>query len=140
MGVADPPLWDGRYHRRGGRATWYGSSSESAAWSELTKNPPEGVDPLETRRRLGRVVFDVLALDLTSEEVLAKLDLTREALTAQDRENCQLLADLAVGAGFEAIIGPSAALAGESTLAVFAPAIALRSHDLVDLGVHTPRG
>ena len=139
LDVADPPLTDGRYHRVGERATWYGSSSEATAWAELFKNPPNGVDPLETRRRLGRVSFDVVALDLTNKTVQESLGVTADDLTSRDRSICQALADLAREAGFEAIIAPSAATAQQTTLAVFAPAYEQRSHDVVDLGVSRRR-
>lgn len=137
--VADPPLTDGRYHREGERATWYGSSSEASAWAELVKNPPNGVDPRETRRRLGRVSFDVVALDLTNDKVQKSLGVTVDDLTSKDRTSCQMLADLAREAGFEAIVAPSAAKSNETTLAVFAPAFEQRSRDIVDLGVSRPR-
>src|SRR6476659_7168902 len=61
-----PPTHAGRYNRAGGRATWYGSSSETGAWAEFRRALPVGVDPGEFPRRIGRVEFDLKLLDLTS--------------------------------------------------------------------------
>lgn len=138
LDVADPPATDGRYHRKGERATWYGSSSEAAAWAELARNPPAGLDLAEVRRRMGHVSFDVIALDLTDDRVLAALGLSRLNLASDDRTICQELADIAVDSGFEAVIGPSAAVADQSTLAVFGAAIGSRSRNLITGTVRTP--
>jgi len=113
----------------------YGSSSESAAWAELLRNP-HGVDAREAKRRIGRLTFDVVALDLTAPETQRALGVTPADLTADDIEICQTLADLAADAGFEAVLGPSAAAPDETTLAVFGSAIA-RATDVVDNGVAT---
>jgi hypothetical protein len=45
-----------------------------------------------------------------------------------------MLADLAVAAGFEAVVGPSAALATDTTFAVFDGAITTASSNVHDLG------
>jgi len=140
LDVADPPLSDGRYHRQGGRPTWYGSSSEKGAWAELLRNPPQGIDPREARRRLGRVSIDVVALDLTSARLLNALGLARDDLTSRDRRICLTVADVAAEAGFDALIAPSAADKDGTTLAVFGPAIHANAHDIVDYGVRTPPG
>jgi len=79
----------------------------------------------------------VLALDLTDDRVRATLGLRPSELTSDDLEVCQTLADLAADAGFSAVIGPSAALKGGWTLAVFDGAISGRSDDIADLGVRT---
>jgi RES domain len=50
--------------------------------------------------------------------------LTETDLTADDLTRCQALGDAARAAGFEGILAPSAALAGEIILAVFPAAIA----------------
>jgi hypothetical protein len=136
LDVADPPRTDGRYHRKGGRRTWYGSSSRDAAWAELTRNPPQDVNWEEASRRIGEVSFDLLVLDLTNLELLSQLGLTATDLVVDDRSTCQALADVAADAGFEAVLGPSAAASGESTLAVFGSAIRDRATDVRDLGVH----
>ena len=137
LDVADPPVTDGRFHRRGGRATWYGSTSEAGAWAEFARNP-HGVDVREAKRRIGSVTFDVTILDLTNGPLLDAMGLSKMELTSRDQEICQALAELAVEAGFEAVLGPSAALAAEATLAVFAPAISTKAVNIVDRGVRTP--
>ena len=134
--MADPPVTEGRFHRQGGRPTWYGSSSEGAAWSELSRNP-HGVDAREAKRRLGRVVFDVVALDLTDPTLRDALGVTLLELTAPEREVCQTLADLAADAGFDAVVSPSAAVPGATTLAVFGEAIRGNAAEVSDLGVRT---
>ena len=65
--------------------------------------------------------------------------MTDEQLTSDDLTVCQALADLAVQAGFEAVLGPSAAAQGETTLAVFGPAITERATSVTDLGVRRAR-
>jgi len=136
LDVADPPVTDGRFHRQGGRPTWYGSSSEGAAWSELSRNP-HGVDAREAKRRLGRVIFDVAALDLTDPSLRDALGVTLLELTSPEREVCQALADIAADAGFDAVLSPSAALSGATTLAVFGEAIRAKASAVTDLGVRT---
>jgi hypothetical protein len=135
LDVADPPRTEGRYHRKGERATWYGSSSEDAAWAELSRNPASDVNWQEASRRIGNVAYEVLVLDLTNEKLLADLGLTVADLTSSDRSTCQALADVAADAGFEAILGPSAAASAESTLAVFGSAIRDRATAVRDVGV-----
>jgi hypothetical protein len=77
-------------------------------------------------------------LDLTNETLLRELAVTPEELTSGDRRTCQELADLAAEAGFEGVIGPSAAAAKETTLAVFGPAIKGKAHNVTDLGLRRP--
>lgn len=133
-----PPFRSGRYHRAGGRPTWYGSSTEGAAWAEFARALPDGTDPTQFQRRLARVSFDVVALDLASPAVHRALGIEPSTLVSDDLEVCQTLADLAADAGFEAVVAPSAAAPRETTLAVFDAAIAGRSHDVSDYGVRTP--
>jgi len=107
LSAADPPRGPGRYHRKGGRATWYGSSSEAAAWAELFRHTLDPVDATEIRRRIGRVDFNVVALDLSSPELQRALGVKPAELTAHDLTVCQTLADLAAEAGFDGVLGPS---------------------------------
>jgi len=139
LDAPDPPPGSGRYHRAHGRRTWYGASSERDAWAEFIRSLPGGADPSEFSRKLGRVDFDVLLLDLTSPDLQRELGVTDEQLTSDDLTVCQALADLAVQAGFEAVLGPSAAAQGETTLAVFGPAITERATSVTDLGVRRAR-
>lgn len=119
-----PPVGDGRYHRRHGVRTWYGSRTERGAWAEFFRHWVDaGVSPFEVRRRVGRVRVSLVVLDLTRPRSIAALGLLPEYLVADDLSICQDLADQALSAGFEAILAPSAALPGEVTLAVFDAAI-----------------
>ena len=137
LDVPNPPFRSGRYHLSGGRPTWYGSSSEEGAWAEFARSLPEGVDPSQFRRRLGHVEFDLLVLDLTSTELQKALGIRKADLVSDDLAVCQTLADLAAEAGFDAVLGPSAATAAESTLAVFDGAIAAKATQVRDLGGRT---
>jgi hypothetical protein len=87
---------------------------------------------------MGRVTFDVTALDLTDPSLLSELDITNADLTSPDRTTCQDLAEIAVAAGFDAVLGPSAAAPGETTLAVFGATITTKSRDVIDRGVRAP--
>jgi RES domain-containing protein len=62
-------------------------------------------------------------LDLRDPEVRSALHVDVDALTSDDLKRCQELAAAARAAGFDGVLGPSAALAGETTIAVFAPAV-----------------
>lgn len=96
------------------------------------------MDVAQSRRRLGRATFDVTALDLTDPAALTALGVTTRDLTSRDRSVCQELAQIAVAAGFDAVLGPSAASSGDETLAVFGSAIRKKSRDVQDKGVRTP--
>jgi hypothetical protein len=85
------------------------------------------------------VSFDVVALDLTDQRLLEALGLAADELRSADRTTCQTLADIAVDAGFDAVLGPSAAAPGETTLAVFGSAIRSKSRDVQDHGVKAPK-
>lgn len=71
-------------------------------------------------------------LDLTDARVCEMLDINASELVGDDLRQCQEVAQYASDAGYDAILAPSAALAGETTLAVFASAMgkisAQRSH------------
>ena len=139
LSVADAPRGPGRYHRTGGRPTWYGSSTRRGAWAELFRHfSAEGVSPFEVRRRIGRADFTIVALDLTQPRLQRVLGVTPEELVSDDLSTCQALAELAAEAGFDGIRGPSAAIAGERTLAVFGPVVDASATDVVDGGPRTP--
>ena len=138
LATPNPPFQAGRYHRAEGRPTWYGSSTEAGAWEEFVRSLPDDVDASEFQRRIGRVKFDLITLDLTSVELHKQLEIEGPGLMADDLTLCQTLADIAASTGFDAILGPSAAVTGETTLAVFGPAIESQSHDVEDLGIRTP--
>jgi len=62
-------------------------------------------------------------LDLTNPDVLERLGLEESDLTGEDYGTCQELALGARDAGFDGLIAPSGALAGETTIVVFSPAM-----------------
>jgi RES domain-containing protein len=138
LDAPDRSLWDGRYNRAGGRATWYGSSSEAGAWSEFLRSLPDGADPSQFTRRIGRVEFQATVLDLTASELQKRLALRERDLTADDLSACHVLADLAADAGFDGVLAPSAALDGATTVALFDGAIRTRVVKSTDLGVQNP--
>lgn len=137
LSAADPPRTSGRYHRPGGTQTWYGSSSEAGAWAELARHTLDPVDLAQVRRRIGWADFAVRALDLTSPTLQKLLGVKESDLRGDDLTVCQTLADLAIAAGFEAVVGPSAALTTDTTFAVFGRAITTASSNVHDLGART---
>jgi RES domain-containing protein len=125
LDVSDPAVSDGRYHRVGGPGIWYASLTERGAWAELFRHwDHDEVSPFEVRRRIGRAQAEDLAvLDLTDPNVRAQLGVTEAEITDDDCSTCRDLADKAREAGLDGILAPSGALAGETTLVVFAHAL-----------------
>jgi len=125
LDAANPAVTTGRYHRTGSSGVWYASSSENGAWAELFRHhEPGGVSPLEVIRRIGRAGAKRLrVLDLTDARVRKMLDVSQSELTGDNLTRCQEIADYARQAGYDAIFAPSAALAGDRTIAVFASAM-----------------
>lgn len=121
LSFPDPAISDGCYHRRGGPGAWYASDQEQAAWAELFRHfLDDGIDPFEVRRRVGKITCDSLAvLDLTDQHVCNELDVTAADLTGDDYRRTQAIGEAAARAGFDAILAPSAALPGRTTLVVF---------------------
>ncbi len=69
---------------------------------------------------MGRAhIHDLKVLDLTDPTVRERLGVTEEKLTNDDLSLCQAIAEEARDAGFQGMLAPSAALPGETTLAVF---------------------
>lgn len=122
----DPTSYPGRYNQAGDPGVWYASLTERGAWAELFRHwGADEVSPFEVKRRVGRAkVSDLAVLDLTDPEVREKLEVTIDDLVSDDLARCQELAVRAREAGFDGILAPSAALDGETTLAVFVSAIA----------------
>lgn len=115
----DPPLGPGRYHRVNGQAAWYASDREQGAWAELFRHNHEMVSPFEMRRRIGAVtVIDLRVLDLNRARIRERLGLDEADLVDDDLKICQEIAEKA-GKLFDGLLGPSAALPGAQTLAVF---------------------
>jgi len=134
------PGHSGRYHRAGGTRTWYGSSSEDAAWAEFFRHFAEkDIDRSEVTRRVGTISFEgLVALELTDAEIRDALGLTQAELIADDYAVCQRLADRAREAGFEAILAPSAGLPEATTLAIFGDAVSNRRTAVDDRGRQRP--
>ncbi len=122
LDFADPASYDARYSRAGEPGAWYASLTERAAWAELFRHWDQGeISPFEVRRRVGRVRVNALeVLDVTDPKIQERLGLGDAQLVANDWTLCQELAARARAAGFEGILAPSGALAGETTLVVFA--------------------
>jgi RES domain-containing protein len=122
LDVADPAVTTGRYHRTGGPGVWYASSSEDGAWAELFRHHEAGtVAASEVIRRIGRArVRRLRVLDLTDAKVREAFEVSLAALTSDDLAQCQRIAEYAQEAGYDAVLGPSAALEGNQTIAVFA--------------------
>jgi RES domain-containing protein len=73
---------------------------------------------------IGRVrVRELNVLDLTDVMVREALGVSEGDLTGNDLTRCQVVAEQAHAAGYDGVLAPSAALDGQKTLAVFAPAI-----------------
>jgi RES domain-containing protein len=125
LDVADPAVTSGRYHRSGGRGAWYASSSETGAWAELFRHHETGgVSPFEIRRLVGRaLVSELRVLDLTNAMVRDAFGVAESDLVDDDLSPCQQVSDRAHAIGYDGILAPSAALAGQQTLAVFASAM-----------------
>ena len=124
LDVANPAVTSGRYHQVGGPGVWYASSSETGAWAELFRHHEQGgVSPFEVRRLVGKVrVRNLKVLDLTDEQVRVTLRVSGSDLAGDDLTRCQSIANRARVAGYDGILAPSAALDGQTTLAVFASA------------------
>jgi RES domain-containing protein len=105
---------------------WYASLTERGAWAELFRHwGADEASPFEVRRRVGRVRVDgVAVLDLTDATVRNALGVTHDDLIGDDVARCQQLAQDARAAGFDGVLAPSGALAGETTLVVFGSSMA----------------
>jgi RES domain-containing protein len=124
--VASPAAGPGRYHRVGEPGAWYASTTELGAWAELLRHHTSSeLSPFEIRRRIGRAQVEGLrVLDLSDPQVREALALAEADLTSDGLTRCQELGEAARAAGFEGILAPSAALAGEIILVVFPSAMA----------------
>jgi RES domain-containing protein len=95
--------------------------TEHGAWAELFRHHTSTeLSPFEVRRRIGRArVENLRVLDLTDSRVRETLGVTDDDLVGDDLTRCQALGEAARAAGFEGVLAPSAALAGEVILVVF---------------------
>jgi RES domain-containing protein len=121
LDLASPAAGPGRYHRAGDDGAWYASMTERGAWAELFRHHTSNeVSPFEVRRRIGRArVENLRVLDLTDPRVRETLGVSDDDLIGDDFTRCQALGEAARAAGFEGVLAPSAALAGEVILVVF---------------------
>jgi RES domain-containing protein len=69
------------------------------------------------------LVSELKVLDLTDLKVRAAFGVTEPALVSDDLSLCQEVSERARAIGYDGILAPSAALAGQQTLAVFASAM-----------------
>ena len=121
---AQPATVDARYQTTGDPGVWYGSSMERGAWSELLRHwSSVGVSPFEVRRRVGRATVHADVLDLTDPAVQTALGITSADLVGDDYARCQAVASAARAAGADGLLGPSAAMPGCTTIAIFAPTL-----------------
>ena len=97
--------WGGRYNAPGEFGALYLSKTQKGCAAEITHRPAHPTNYIvgKIRIKLGKVC------DLTDEDLLKELGLTRDQLTADDLAETQALGDLIRDAGFEGIIVPSAA-------------------------------
>jgi len=119
----------GRYNSPGTKGVVYASFRKPTAVAEVVRglkargiNPQEyGPDDwwaYEVELDLSRV------LDLTDTRVLERLHVSAEALLASDMTVTRQIGRQALEAGYEAVIGPSAASPGERNLVIFLGAVA----------------
>jgi hypothetical protein len=100
----------------------------------------EGVDPFEVRRRIGRVHVEALSvLDLTDSSVRDAVGLSEADLLGDFYTATQTVAAAALGAGFDGLLAPSAALPGRRTLVVFAAAMSHVTSELSRVRQPPPR-
>ena len=118
--VSPNALAASRWQREGDPAGLHLSDSEDAVWVEHAKatGHVEGVDRAEVRRRLGQLYVNVRAIDLRDADVQKALDLDEADLTSDDPSTCWRIADAARTLGIEALLAPSAAVDGATTLVV----------------------
>ena len=101
----------------------YGSIDESTVWAEWSQATDGGVAPEDDPRWLCIFEADLAVVDLRRPEVRAALDVTVKQLTARwapgsPNRACLKVRAAAAAAGADAMIVPSAALAGAWNLDV----------------------
>ena len=107
-----------RWQREGDPAALHLSDSEQATWAEWAKVSNDAVDRTYVRRRFGRIDVSVHAVDLRDPDVQKALDIEGADLTSDDYSTCRRIADAARTLGIEALLAPSAAREGATTLVV----------------------
>lgn len=129
----DTPLWvnpnrqAGRWHRTGSDPTQYWSLHPLGPWAELLRalHLVEQADLVDLASRTWAATFhltDETVAEITFDTA-ARWAISPEALVGDDHRPCQQLAER-VRATHQALVVPSAALPGTSTLVVFGPRLA----------------
>lgn len=99
---------------------WYASDSETASWAKQRRRAELGKFPT-VRFRMARLhVTGLEVLDLTDPATCNVVGVAEADLVADDYGTTQAVGKWAKVHGFEGILAPSAAMAGASTLVVFA--------------------
>lgn len=106
----------GRYNVAGEAATLYASLQAQTAVAEVARN---AATPLSAQWWMYTLRVDLTALDLTDETVVTQLGLSTEMLVGEDKTETRRLAREARQSGFQAMIVPSAAAAGQKNVVLF---------------------
>lgn len=130
----DVPFWvranttDERWHRIGDGATQYLSATPDGAWAELIRN-----ENLRSENDLLLVAMPLWQARIEQARVADYRDFETaelagfdpESLIDDDQGECQAEGGRLRAAGFAGVLYPSAALPGETNLALFGPRILL---------------
>lgn len=117
---AVPPraLASSRWQREGDAAALHASDTPETAWAEWAKVAAGTVDARYVRRRFGALRVGVAAVDLRDPHVQRALGVSSDDLVAEDVDVCRGIAQAARALGVEALLAPSAARCGGTTLVV----------------------
>ena len=120
----------GRWNPPGSFPVVYAASDPGVAAAEISRTAQRygvAIASLLPRNLTTIRVSLVRVLDLTDDSVLASVPLPRSATTDEDLRLCEAVGDAAHYLGFEAILAPSAAAPGGTTLAIFVNSLGARS-------------
>lgn len=121
-----PPLvlLDDRWQRAGDESVLYACDGEDTVWAEWRRKLPEGVDMTETVRKFGWLAVSLDdVVDLRDPAVRDLLGLDEDDLTGDDRTTCHALLAAARTVGLDALVAPSAARHGGTTVIILPHAI-----------------
>jgi RES domain len=144
----DTPFWSGpnrragRYNRAGEDATQYICLHPWGPWAELLRwagtRSPEQIADLRARVWSVRVTLPVPPRVLDFGTAAAQGG-SADGLVSEDYGYCQQLGNVARSAGEPALITPSAALPGTSTLVLFGPRVLIPWQlEPIDLDIDVP--
>lgn len=120
----------GRWNPPGRFPVLYTASDPGVAAAEIGRTAERygvAVESLLPRNLTTIRVSLVRVLDLTEDSVLTLVPLPLAAASDDDLRLCQAVGDAAHYLGFEAILAPSAAAPGGTTLAIFVNSLGARS-------------